>query len=495
MSSVVTEPASDVSSTPSRPGALHRFVRSWWGKVLLITLLGLGVRLVYVAAYPRCDWLTEDCRGRGVLSGDAIHYHDAANLLADGEGFIEPYRFLNGGYGVIDVEMADGTIQQREVITPVGHKEPTALHPPAFVVYLAMFSLAGLRTVTHHQVASALLGTTAIPLFALVGRRLVGERTGLVAAAVAALYTMLWINDALVMSETMVIVVVAATMLAALRFRDDPTVRNGILLGASGALATLTRSELALFLPIAATWIMLRSSLPWRRRLAVYAACGLSGLVVVSPWVIRNLVVFEHPVWLSSSSGTVLVQTNCDATYYGPNLGYWNLECGHPLPYGPNGELLDESERDPIVRQRALDYISNHKKRLVTVVIPARIARMLSIYQPLRQLDLEVLSEERAWPLSLTGLIQYWALVPFGIAGAVALWRRRLAMMPIALWIGMVVFTSAFAFGNMRYRVSAEPALVVLAAVGIEALWCRIRRPERVAGTLASHPVVRGRTT
>ncbi|HEX7096948.1 MAG TPA: glycosyltransferase family 39 protein [Acidimicrobiales bacterium] len=489
----MTGTAPDVSPAATPGGGLRAFVRSWWGKVLLITLLGLGIRLVYVAAYPRCDWLTEDCRGRGVLSGDAIHYHDAANLLADGEGFIEPYRFLNGGYGVVDVEMADGTIQQREVITPVGHREPTALHPPGYVVYLALFSLAGLRSVLAHQIASALLGTAAIPLFAVVGRRLVGERTGLIAAAVAAVYAMLWINDALVMSETMVIVVVAATMLAALRFRDAPTVWNGIVLGASGALATLTRTELAMFLPIAATWIVLRSSLPWRRRLAVYAACGLSGMVVVAPWVIRNLVVFENPVYLSSSAGTVLVQTNCDATYYGDNVGYWNLECGHPLPYGPNGELLDESERDPIVRQRALDYISNHKQRLVTVVIPARIARMLSLYQPLRQLDLEVLSEERAWPISLTGLIQYALLVPFGIAGSVALWRRRLAMVPITLWIGMVVVTSAFAFGNMRYRVSAEPALVVLAAVGIEALWCRIRRPEHVAGTLARHPVLRGR--
>lgn len=463
------------------------FARSWWVKVLLLTLVGLGVRIGYVAAYQRCDPVTEKSCTGPKLSGDGAYYHNAANLLADGKGFIDPFRYLQGGRDVVDVEMADGTLAPREVITPVGHTEPTAGHPPVWVLLLGTASFLGLRSVLAHQLVAAFVGAAAIPLFALVGKRLVGPRTGLIAAGLAAIYTMLWINDGLVMSETAVVLVVPLIMLAALRFRASPTVANGVIVGAAGALGALTRAEIALFLPIFAAVVLLRSRLAWSRRALLYAVCGVSALAVVSPWVIRNMTAFQNSVYLSNGAGTVWVQANCDAVYYGPDIGYWNYNCGSPMPYGPNGELLDESERDVVVRERAIDYIKDHKTRLVTAVIPARIGRMFSVVQPIRQLDLEVLFEDRPYALSALGLAEYYVLAALAAVGTVALWRRRLPVLPIVLWIGLVAFTAAFAFGNMRYRVTAEPALVVLAAVGIDAIWCRFRgRSAATAGAEVS---------
>jgi peptidoglycan/LPS O-acetylase OafA/YrhL/4-amino-4-deoxy-L-arabinose transferase-like glycosyltransferase len=473
-----------------------KFARSWWVKVLLLTLVGLGVRIGYVAAYQRCDPVTEKpCTGPK-LSGDGAYYHNAANLLADGKGFIDPFRYLQGGRDVVDVEMADGTLAPREVITPVGHEEPTAGHPPVWLLLLGTASFIGLRSVLAHQLVGAFVGAAAIPLFALVGRRLVGPRTGLIAAGVAAIYTMLWINDGLVMSETAVVLVVPLIMLAALRFRASPTVANAAIVGAAGALGALTRAELTLFLPIFAAVVLLRSRLAWSRRVLLYGVCGVTALAVVSPWVIRNMTAFENRVYLSNGAGTVWVQTNCDPVYYGPDIGYWNYNCGSPMPYGPNGELLDESQRDVVVRERAFDYIKDHKTRLVTAVIPARIGRMFSVVQPIRQLDLEVLFEDRPHTLSAIGLAEYYVLAALAVAGTVALWRRRLPVLPIVLWIGLVAFTAAFAFGNMRYRVTAEPALVVLAAVGIDWIWSRFRKPTPALAraaepdSIGDHPVV-----
>ncbi|GIT45880.1 MAG: hypothetical protein Ct9H300mP12_04650 [Acidimicrobiales bacterium] len=45
------------------------------------------VRVAYVLFVERGD----------ALSGDGAYYHEAANLLADGLGFTEPYRYLHGG--------------------------------------------------------------------------------------------------------------------------------------------------------------------------------------------------------------------------------------------------------------------------------------------------------------------------------------------------------------------------------------------------------------
>src|SRR5690606_902253 len=145
----------------------------------------------------------------------------------------------------------------------------------------------------------------------------------------------------------------AACTIAAVRFWRAPTVGNAVVFGLLGGLAPLTRAELLPYLPIVAGIALLRSALPWRDRIARYAICGVLAIAVITPWVARNLRAFDEPVFLSNGFGTVLVQTNCDATYGGQKLGYWELYCGLPQPLGPSGEPLDEAERDVVLRERA----------------------------------------------------------------------------------------------------------------------------------------------
>jgi hypothetical protein len=266
--------------------------------------------------------------------------------------------------------MADGTMQEREVITPVGHREPTAGHPPAYVVFLGAVSFLGGRSVEAHQVASALLGACAIPLFALVGRRLVGDRTGLIAAGLAATYVMIWINDGLVMSETAVMVVVPIIMLAGLRFIARLDVRSAVLFGAAGALGTDTPSS--------------RCSCPsWRWSLpGAPSGDGASAstrqvaslaLGVVTPWIVRN------PPRSKSLSTSRTAPHGARAN----QLRRCLLRPRHRLPepgsapdaYGPNGELLDESQRD-VVARAGDDLHIDHSGRLATAVVPARVGHV-----------------------------------------------------------------------------------------------------------------------
>ena len=69
------------------------------------------------------------------------------------------------------------------------------------------------------------------------------------AAAIAAVYPNLWLNDSLVMSETIAILLVALALLAGLRLEEVPTVARAAIIGGLVGLAALTRSELALLAP------------------------------------------------------------------------------------------------------------------------------------------------------------------------------------------------------------------------------------------------------
>ena len=84
--------------------------------ILVLTGLGLMVRLAYVLFVERGD----------PLSGDGVYYHEAANLLADGLGFTEPYRYLHGG-GQEALFVADPT----SLATTANTAPPSAtLNPP-----------------------------------------------------------------------------------------------------------------------------------------------------------------------------------------------------------------------------------------------------------------------------------------------------------------------------------------------------------------------------
>lgn len=435
----------------------------------LVALLGCGVR---IAALEVSGPTTTD-----QLQGDAAYYHWAANLLADGKGFIDPYRYLFGGRE--EVTLADGTTTV--VVTPVGHEEPTAGHPPVYVAYLSVFSFLGLDTIRWHQIASIVLGTVSIVVAGLLGRSLRSSRVGLLAAIGIAFYVNVWLSDLLVMSETAAVLFALLTTAAGLRFWRRPERWNAALFGAVAALAALSRAELVLYLPVVAAVALWRAPLLWRERLLRLAIAGIVCVVVLSPWVIRNNLAMHERVTLSDGSGTVMVQANCDDTYYGPAIGYWSLRCGDPQPYGPNGELLDESQRDVVVRQRATEYISDHLPRLVTVVVPARIGRMWGVYEPLQQIRLDI-GERRPRSLSWVGFAQYIVLIPFAVAGVVLQWRRKQPVLVPGLWAVMATITAATAFGATRYRIAAEVSIVLFAALAADALWAWSVSRRRPAG-------------
>jgi hypothetical protein len=394
---------------PAIRGRGPRFPR----RLAAIAAGGLAVRLVYVLV------LTPHLRGLG----DATYYHELANRLADGAGFVDP---------------GNGTT-------------PTALHPPLFPLLLALPSSLGLDSYTAHRVVVCLVGTATIVVVGLVARRLGGERAGLIAAGLAALYPTLISADSAVMSETLLGLLVALSMLAAYRLIDRPGLGRAALLGAVIGLAALTRGEAILLLVLL---------LPWRRpKLA--AAVALACVVVVAPWTIRNLSTFEKPVLLSSNEGNLIAGANCPSTYYGRDIGSWDLRC---VPHGPLFE--DDSLAAARFRHAGVEYARDHAGRIPLVVL-ARLGRTFELYQPIRQAEH---AEARAAGLEVAGAVAFLLLVPVGAYGAVLLRRRGVRLTPVLAPFAVAVAATVVGYGVPRFRHPADVALTVLAAVALDAV-------------------------
>lgn len=445
------------------PGGGLRPSRLFLVALLALTAAGLGLRLSVLVLRPVCpdtiagpeNRFTDECYFH---NGDGFWYHNTANLIADGDWF--------KAYGP-DFALVD-----------------TAQHPPLYVVYLAMWSKAGADSITAHRLASVLAGVATVPLVGLIGRRIRNDRTGLVAAGLAAAYPMLWINEGQMLSESIYAPLTAAVILAAYAFSDRPDVRSASVLGVLLGLAALTRPEsLGLYLLVVIPLVLAHQHLGRRRQVELVAlAAVLSGLVL-APWVGYNLTRFEERVLFSTGSGQSLRLTNCDATYYGKFLGYRDASCWDLRRY--QGLGLDESQLESALRDEAQTYIGDNLDRL-PVVMTVRMARLWDLYAPNWNRRANWLIDRRGRTASAAGQLLYVAMVPFAAAGLVDLRRRRIPISPLVGPAVLVTAGAALTFGLTRYRVAADVALCVAAAAGIEvalARWWPAQRSGAVVTT------------
>jgi peptidoglycan/LPS O-acetylase OafA/YrhL len=428
---------------------LSRPRRFWWWLVA-VTAAALAVRLTYLLGW-RTPW-TE--------IGDPYYYHHGANLLADGEGYVHPYQFLL--FGV---------------------RMPGADHPPGFMTVLAGFSWLGLRTFFQHQVIACLLGAAGVAAMGVAGRRIAGERVGLIVAAMAAFSPNLFYFDAMVVSETMVVATTAVVLIATYRWWDRPTMGNALAFGIVIGVASLVRSEALLLGPLIAVPLVW-----WRRRtpappgqpavrwLPQLAAAGATAAVLIAPWVGYNMSRFDEPTTLSAQFDQTLGTANCPEVYDGDRVGYWSLACiqatEHLVPEG------DASVQGKGFRKIAFEYARDHSDR-VPYVVAARVGRTFGLYQPQEQILLDTSVETKEPVLGQVGLLAWYAIAVGGAIGLVGLRRAGRPIFPIVATVGSVVVTVAVIYGNTRFRLPAELALMFPAGVSLDAALAGGRRQWR----------------
>jgi 4-amino-4-deoxy-L-arabinose transferase-like glycosyltransferase len=389
-------------------------------------------------------------------SFDEFYYTQAAVALSDGDGL----RFSSFA-GAPPAEQA--------------------LHPPLTAVLLVPSVWLTENNETVIRLPVVLAGVGVVFLLGLIGREIAGDRAGLVAAGLGALYPNLWVNDGILLSETFATFGTAAAVYFTYRLLRHPSTGYAIALGLSCAFAMLSRSELALLVPLLVVpAVVLARSLTRRRRVALAAIACVAAGITVAPWVVHDLTRFDEPVFLSYGAGSVLQGANCDATYGGERLGYWDGTCN------TLGRVEGDASSYAAAQRRAgLDYMRDHLEELPAVVT-ARVARMWSVYRP-AQMARDNENEGRPYWVSVAGLAFYYPLVLLAVGGAVVLARRGVTLFPLLVPIVITTLTAALFYGLVRFRVPAEVSLVVLGAVAIDALIARyVSRPR---GLATVHPL------
>lgn len=422
---------------------------------------------------------------------DAADYNQLAREIADGHGY----------QGIA----ATAGPSPHVAVAPPG--QPDAFHPPLYP-----FVLSGVYAIgggwNAGRALGAVLGAAIVFLVFVIAQRLWGRRVALVAAAVAAVFPPLVFLNASLLSEPLFITLMLGSLLAVLRYRDERGLGWVALAGVLCGLATLTRNNgtllvLALLLGV---WTLRPRS--WRRALVPSLVVVACALVTVSPWLVRNAVVFHRFVGLTTQSGVAFAGTyNADARRIGPHPGWGGWAPLMPSLRDVYSRHLDQAALDRRLTSRALSYIGDHPGYFVEasawnalrvldfvhdeLVAPPghRPPFKLNFYGPLccaRGID------RLGSPIVPVSVYLVLAVVLATLAGP---FRRRVrAQVPAFVWAFPLatVLPAVFVFGLSRYRAPADPFLVMLGAAGVVAAiehsglisaWTAARRddPKRIA--------------
>jgi 4-amino-4-deoxy-L-arabinose transferase-like glycosyltransferase len=276
---------------------------------------------------------------------------------------------------------------------------------------------------------------------------------------------------------------VAAGLLAFVRWAERPTVARAGCAGLLTGLLMYERGTMGLFFPLALLWVRRAGHLAWPRWIRQSAVYGLVVVLLIVPWMVRNAlvhgrVVFMTTTWIALWQGNNEAATGAEFTADGRPM-----KSAYPPELAERLQGAGELEQAAVFRDAALAFIRAHPLRVVELYV-----RKLGFFW---------------WRSPTTGIryppawltaYQAWYLVFIGCAalGFVRLARgepgpaavaRLLVWLAVAFSLGQAVFYVAG-----RHRWTIEPVLGLLTAAGIGWLWHRWRKADVPAGRVIPLP-------
>jgi hypothetical protein len=401
---------------------------------VVVAAVALAVRLAYLAA---TGWHLPPER----LIEDNPDYYAIARNLAAGRGYAKVWNGPGPDHGTL---------------------RPTAFRAPLWPAVQATLYTVVEPTPTRGRLLTVVIDTAACALLVVVGARLVSRAAGILAGLMAAVYPPLWVFTGQLWSEPLMALVVLGAVLAADRYRSSPGPGRAAALGAVLGLVTLTRPNGLVVAGFLGAWVAWHG----RRRLGAalrsVAACAAALAVVVGPWVAYSSARMGTFVPVTTQGGSLLAGDFSDTIIdrSSPHWGWWDYD----LVIREYFASPDEVTWGRRLQRIGARWIRDNPGGTVLAVA----------YRTVRYFDLYTAWDDRRhdriptpWGgLNVAAVVSWWVVAPLGAAGVVGLRRRRALgpLVPALCVLGAFAVSGMLLGGATRYRVPADPLVILLAA-------------------------------
>ena len=375
---------------------------------LLISIFSLAliVRLVFVLRYS------------GIPEGDAYIYDRLAMSIAQGEGYVND----------------DGTAH--------------SLYPPLYPFFLSIIYGFFGHSYAAVRIVQSIIGAFSCILIYSIGKKAIGAAVGGIAALVSIFYLPFVKSAGLLLTELIFTFLLLLVIFYLLKIREGPRFKNYVILGFLLGISLLTRSVTMLFpifmLPV---FIYLKDH-DHSERLKKYAIILLFFGLSITPWIIRNYIIYQKFIPASTQGGFAFYSSYC------PRDGIFgmNASSDDPIVIEAN-KISSPVSRSNFMFKKTFKFIADNPKK----VLKLEFKKILYYWAPF---DWEIVGG-RWFNLVYVTMLPFFAL---GFILALKQFRKNyIILLPIVYFQIMVLIF----YGSPRFRLPVEPYLFIVAAYGI----------------------------
>ncbi|PKU25282.1 hypothetical protein [Telmatospirillum siberiense] len=289
-----------------------------------------------------------------------------------------------------------------------------------------------------------------------ITRSLCGDdRAARLAGAIVAFYPFFLFYQGLALSETLFDTALLAFFAMLLVWRRRGCRIGGALIGVMilGGIATYARATLTILPPLLPVVVAWSKKCSTRHSLMVLLIGATVYAGMLSPWWIRNFLLFDAFVPFATSSSSVLYLGNNPANLHGDSD--WSRDAEQDVVEQINA-MPQELDRQAAYAQRAKKFMMEYPEKTIERSLN-KIRRFWSIIPNADGYSTGI--------FSIISAISFGPVLILSIIGIFVnrhIWRK---ILPIYALIAYFTVIHALTVGSLRYRLPLEPFLIVLAAI------------------------------
>ena len=327
--------------------------------------------------------------------------------------------------------------------------------PPGYIFYLAGLSLAFGKSVMAVKFANVLLGTATVLLAYLTAKIIFNLRTARITAALLSFYPYLIAYSGDGLSETFMAFILAAAVYLIARASEKPSWPNLAAAGLVMGYTALTKSTVLPFLLLACAWLWWRTG---KFRSGFFA--GVFTLLAILPWSMRNYFSeggYVMPVstpWYSfyGSCSDAAIRVEMMGEQDSPQVAQiapenWDYVSKLPL-----------AERDKYCKEKSLEWINDNPYQF-TYLLYLRVKHFWRLY------PMMAYRWQKYAAMATSGLY-----IPLCFAGMLLGLRSFKKTSLLAGLLVLYTLVHMFFVVTLRYRVPADPYIIMFAAFALASL-------------------------
>lgn len=263
--------------------------------------------------------------------------------------------------------------------------------------------------------------------------------------------------QALLLSETIFMTFLIGAFLAFYKWYEDDFVinKNFYLYIILITLSVYTKATLSFFIPILAPLVVLVISKNFVKSIQVFLFSILTYAALLSPWWIRNYIIFDAFVPFSTSSGMNF--------YLGNNEHNLNGGCDWSQDVDPKkvehlNSIENEIERNTAYTSEAKQYIVQNPERFLELAI-LKFKRYYNVIPNAEGFN----SGLYKW----ISILSYGVILAFALYGVIVTRKEYKMLFPIYLLFAYFTFIHIVIIASLRYRLPLEPFMILFASVAI----------------------------